>query len=244
MEPFLILFIAVFILFGIIFISYGIFFLITLFRTIKAGERTPPDSFSEIVMIFTEVIYTIVGPAIGFYRFDEYGHEIPFAKQHVLSIILLVIVSSLSYWIARFTTKTANPVFRILVSVGLLQGIILCAVTSIHFLTFIPLGVIYPMMGFELLSPVFALFLLIREFYFYNRVIFNYDDALPYRQELGFVPIPFKIIQAPIFSRIVIYGIMLIPLIVIQMFLAYGCGQDIDAIVKAYTHSVGFVFSY
>lgn len=234
----------IFFFFAILYLAYGLFFLITLMLSIKRGGRKPINSFSEIMMVITEVIFTIIGPIIGFMRFDEYGPEIPFAKQHVLTVILFVIVASLSFWIARFTSKTANPFLRVLVSVGILQGIIFCAITSIHFITFIPLGIIYPFMGFELLSPVFALFLLIREFYFYNKTEFNYDDALPYRQELGFVPIPFKIIQAPVFTRIVIYGAMLIPLVVVQMLFAYGCGQDIDSIVKAFTHSVGFVFSY
>lgn len=228
---------------AILYLVYGLFFLITFIRTIRVGEKNPENSFLEVLMVFSEVIFTIIGPIIGFMRFDEYGPEIPFAKQHVLTVILFVIVASLSYWIARFTSKTANPVLRILISVGMLQGIILCAVTTVHFLTFIPLGIIYPFMGFELLSPVFALFLLIREFYFYNNVKFNYDDALPYREELGFIPLPIKLIQAPFFTRLTIYGFMLLPLIIIQMLLAYGCGQDIDAIIKAYTHSVGFVFS-
>lgn len=235
---------GIFFFFAILYLVYGLFFLITFIKTIRIGERRPANSFSEVLMVFSEVIFTVIGPIIGFMRFDEYGPEIPFAKQHVLTVILFVIVASFSYWIARFTSKTANPVMRILISVGMLQGIVLCAVTSIHFLTFIPLGIIYPFMGFELLSPVFALFLLIREFYFYNKVEFNYDDALPYREELGFIPIPIKLIQAPIFTRLTIYGLLLLPLIIIQMFLSYGCGQDIDAIVKAYTHSVGFVFSY
>ena len=234
---------GIFIVFGILYVAYGIYFLITYFKTIKTGEAKPQNAFSEIMMVATELVYTIAGPIIGFMRFDAFGPEIPFAKQHVLTVILFVIVSSLSFWIARYTAKASNPILRILVSVGLLQGIVLCFITSIHFLTFIPLGIIYPIYGFELLSPVFALFILSREFYFYNKTEFNYDDALPYRQELGFVPVPFKIIQAPIFNRIVIYGAMLIPLIVLQMLFAYGCGQDIDALVKAFTHSVGFVFS-
>lgn len=234
---------AIFFVFGILYLSYGLFFLITYIRTIKKGERSPANSFPELVMVFSEVIYTIIGPIIGFLRFDAYGSDIPFAKQHVLTVILFVIVSSLSFWIARFTSKTANPVLRILVSVGLLQGIVLCLFASIHFLTFIPLGIIYPIMGFELLSPVFALFLLIREFYFYNKVVFNYDDAMPYRHELGFTPIPVKIIQSPFHTRIAIYGAFLIPLILIQVLLAFGCGQDLDAIIKAFTHSHGFIFS-
>lgn len=235
---------GIFFIFGILYAAYGIFFLITLFRSLKRGERSSNHSAKDFIMVFTEVIYTIIGPIIGFLRFDEYGPDIPFAKQHVLTVILFVIVSSLSFWIARFTSKTTNPIIRIIVSVGLLQGIVLCAITSIHFLTFIPLGMIYPFMGFELLSPVFALFILSRELYFYNRTAFNYDDAMPYRHELGFTPIPVRVLQAPFIPRMTIYGGLLIVLIISQMLLSYGCGQDLDAIVKAFTHSQGFVFSH
>ena len=150
----------IFFIFGIAYITYGIFFLITLSKSIKRGERGTSDSFSEYFMVFTEVVYTIIGPIIGFLRYDAYGPDIPFAKQHVLTVILFVTVSSFSFWIARFTSKTTNPILRIIVSVGLLQGIVLCFITTVHFITFIPLGIIWPIMGFELLSPVFALLLL------------------------------------------------------------------------------------
>lgn len=234
---------AIFLGFTIIYVSYGVYFLTTFFRSVRAGVRGALDRFSEAMMTFTEVIFTVIGPIIGFMRFDEYGPEIPFSKQHVLTVILFVTVSSLSFWIARFTNKTASPVLRILVSVGLLQGIILCLITSIHFISFIPLGVIYPFMGFELLSPVFAFFLLLRELDFYNKIQIDFEDALPYRNELGFVPLPIKILEAPAFTRLLIYGGLMVVLIVLQMIFAYGCGQEIDSIVKAYTHSVGFVFS-
>lgn len=234
---------GLFLITAVIYAIYSLLFLTTYVIAIIKGERENQSKWSQLLLVFSEVLFTVIGPIIGFERFDEYGPEIPFAKQHVLVIILLVIVSSASFWIARFTSKTENPFLRILVSVGLLQGIVLCSVTTIHFLEFIPLGIIYPFMGFELLSPFFALLILSREFYLYNKTKFNYDDALPYRQELGFVPVPFKIIQAPLITRLVIYGGLLIPVIILQMLLAYGCGQDIDAIVKAFTHSVGFVFS-
>lgn len=234
---------GLFFIVALIYAIYSLTFLTTFVIATLKGDSENQSKFSQFILVLSEILFTVIGPILGFARFDEYGPEIPFAKQHVLVIILLVIVSSASFWIARFTSKSANPFLRILVSVGLLQGIILCAVTTIHFLEFIPLGLIYPFMGFELLSPFFALLILSREFYLYNKTKFNYDDALPYRQELGFVPIPFKIIQAPLVTRLVIYGGMLIPVVIVQMLLTYGCGQDIDAIVKAFTHSVGFVFS-
>lgn len=229
---------------GIPYAAFVILIITLILLTIVRGIQKAKTLFAQIVLYFSEIIYTIVGPIIGFYRFDEFGDEIPFAKQHVLSIILPVIVSSLSFWIARFTAKSANPFLRIIVSVGLLQGIILCFITSIHFVSFIPLGLIYPWAGFELLSPLVALFLLIREFYFYNKVDLDFSELLPYREELDLLPLPIKFLKAPFVKRMFIYGFLLIPFLFVQVLIAYGFGQDIDSIVKAYTHSVGFVFSH
>ena len=234
----------IFFLMGIPYAAFVILIITLILLTIVRGIQKAKTLFAQIVLYFSEIIYTIVGPIIGFYRFDEFGDEIPFAKQHVLSIILLVIVSSLSFWIARFTAKSANPLLKIIVSVGLLQGIILCFITSIHFVSFIPLGIIYPWAGFELLSPLVALFLLIREFYFYNKVDLNFSELLPYREELDLLPLPIKILKTPFVKRIFIYGFLLIPFLFVQVLIAYGFGQDIDSIVKTYTHSVGFVFSH
>lgn len=227
-------------------VSYPVFLLfviITATVTIIRGEKECRNIFSTGVLVFSEIIYTIVGPVIGFMRFDQFGSDIPFSKQHVFTVILFVITSSASFWFARLTAKTANPMIRIIASVGLLQGIILCAVTTIHFLPFIPDGLMFPALGFELLSPFIALILLSREFYFYNKMELDLNELLPYRQELGFIPIPLKLLQLPIFQRCIIYGILLVPVIIAQVLLAYGCGQDIDALIKAFTHSHGFIFS-
>ena len=122
-----------FLLFAIIYAVYTLFFLTIFSITLWRGERNSKTSFSQIVMLISEIVYTIIGPIIGFARFDEYGPEIPFAKEHILIIILLVIVSSASFWLARLTKKSENPILRILLSVGMLQGIVLCFVTTIHF---------------------------------------------------------------------------------------------------------------
>ncbi|MGZ6519973.1 MAG: hypothetical protein ACXVED_20515 [Bacteroidia bacterium] len=220
-----------------------IYILATALATIVRGKKEYRNPFSTLAILFSEVVFTIVGPIIGFMRFDQFQPDIPFAKQHVLTIILFVITSSGAFWLARFTEKTFNPLIRIIVSVGLLQGIILCAFTTIHFLPFIPNGLMFPTIGFELLSPLVAFVLLFRAFYFYNKLEFDLSELLPYRRELGFIPIPFKIFQLPIFQRCFVYAILLIPAVIVQVMLAYGCGQDIDALIKAFTHSYGFTFS-
>lgn len=225
------------------YLVFVIFVITTLLMIFFRSEKRCRNLFSEAVIIFAEILFTIIGPIIGFIRFDEFGPDIPFAKEHVLVVILLVISSSAFYWIARFTNRVTNPLVRIMVSVGLLQGIVLCFFTSIHFIAYFPMGLIYPTLGFELLSPLVALLLLSREFYFYNKTEFNYDEHLPYRKELGFVPIPLKIMQFSFFTRLLIFGTLMIPMVIIQVAFAYGLGQDIDALIKAFTHSHGFIFS-
>ncbi|MBL0329440.1 MAG: hypothetical protein IPP64_08505 [Bacteroidetes bacterium] len=232
------------ILAALLYAFFMVFFLVFFFIGISKNDQQTKSKFSTAVLLFSEIIYTIIGPIIGFARFDMYGPEIPFAKNHVLIIILLVIVASASFWVARLYSKTENPILRIIVSAGMLQGILLCAITTIHFLEFIPLGMMYPFMGFELLSPLFALLILSREFYVYNKKEFDLEDALPYRQEFGMIPIPLKILQTPFLQRIVIYLILLLPFVFLQMLLTFGCGQELDAILKAFTDSVGFVFSH
>ena len=225
------------------YLTFVIFILTTLLITIIREEKSCRNLLSTCILHFAEVVYTIIGPIIGFMRFDQFQPDIPFAKQDVLTIILLVITSSASFWLARLTSKTGNATIRIITSVGLLQGIVLCAITSIHFIPYLLNGLMFPALGFELLSPVIVFVLLCREFYFYNRMEFNLNELLPYRQELGFIPIPLKIFQLLIFQRCLVYGVLLVPVIVAQVLLAYGCGQDIDALVKAFTNSHGFTFS-
>jgi hypothetical protein len=228
---------------AILYSSFVITIFVTASATIIRGEKGCQYIFSTSLLLFAEIVYTIIGPIIGFMRYDQFQPDIPFAKHDVLIIILLVITSSASFWLAKLTNKCSNALVRIIISVGLLQGIVLCAVTSIHFLPFFGNGLMFPWLGFELLSPLIALILLSRELYFCNKMEFNLNELLPYRQELGFIPIPLKIVQLPIFQRLFVYGAMLIPVIIIQVLFAYGCGQNIDSLIKAFTHSHGFTFS-
>lgn len=226
-------------LLGIPYVGYVIFLIVNSIKTLVKNK----DRSSTVFILISEMIFTIIGPGIGFWRFDKYGSDIPFDKHHVLSIILLVIVSSASFWLAKLTHKNGNPVLRILLSIGMLQGILLCFITSIHFILFIPMGIIYPFFGFELLSPIIALLFLLKEFNFYNRIIFDLDELLPYRAQLGFIPLPIKIMQLPALPRIAVYLTGVVMLLFLEIMIASFFGQDYDSIIKAFTHSVGFIFS-
>src|SRR5687768_15527358 len=134
---------------GILYFVFCLFLIINSIRSML--QRKPSSGSGSPLILICEIIFLVIAPAIGFCRFDEYGHEMPFSKHHVLIIILMTIISSASFWIARLNPRNQNPVVRILISAGMLQGIILCFVSSIHFIPFIPLGLIYPVFGFELL---------------------------------------------------------------------------------------------
>ena len=225
-----------------IYLVYLIWVITAVFKSFSRDENSNQNSFNDSLIIFSEIVFTIAGPIIGFMRYDKYGPDIPFAKHHVFSIILLVIAASSSFWLASFTSKNKNPILRIILSVGMLQGIVLCFVVTIHFIPYILSGIIFPLFGFELLSPVMALLLLIRAFYFYNKDEVDLNELIPYHEKIG-LPLPYQLFNMSFSKRIIFYLLLLVPLIAAQVFVAYACGQDIDSLVKAFTHSRGFTFS-
>ncbi|MCW3071423.1 MAG: hypothetical protein JWO44_1313 [Bacteroidetes bacterium] len=230
-------------LIGIPYVIYILYVIITAIRTMLRNDKNKLSVYGIASMLIADVIFTVIAPAIGFCRFDAYGPNMPFARHHVISIILLVMASSLSFWCARLTAETRMPLLRILFSVGMLQGILLCFITTIHFMNYFVLGIIFPFEGFELLCPLVAFFLLIREFYFYNKTESISAELLPYREMLGFIPLPLKIIQLSMPKRIVVYSGLLVIAIALQVAFLYAFGQDADSIVKAFRESSGFIFS-
>ena len=225
-------------IFAAVYVPYILYIIVVSLLQIARGEKKP-----GVLLGIAEVIFTVIGPAIGFWRFDQYGHDIPFAKPEAISIMLLTATSSAAFWLAKLTEPTNNPVVRIIISAGMLQVMLVCVLTSIHFITFIPLGIMFPWAGFELLSPLLAFFLLFREFYFYNRRVLDMEELLPYHKELGFVPLPHQVFQLPLSQRLVVYTALAVIAIVLQSGLLYAIGQPIDTVIRAYTHSTGFIFS-
>jgi len=221
---------------------YAIYVIITIIISLIRGEKDFRYEFTNLLILISEIMFTTIAPAIGFMRYDQYLPDIPFAKQYVLIIIILVISSSLSFWLSRFL-DTTKPMIKIFLSVGLMQGIILCGVISIHFIPFLPLGIMWSWLGFELLSPIFAFMFLVREFYFLNKSEFNYPELLPNRKELGFIPVPVLVLQQSFIARLFIYFTLTILIIILQVLIGCALGLDIDSLIKAFTHSHGFVFS-
>lgn len=198
---------------------------------------------SPFRLLVSDIIHTVIAPIIGFLRYDEYGSDIPFAQEHVLTVIILVFFSSVSFWLSRFTRTINTPIQNTLLSIGILQGMILCLIMTIHFLDFIPNGLALPMFGFELLSPLIAFFLLLKEFYFVNRSIKKIPETGLIYLKIGSMKISYEIINKLLYYRIFLYPILLVTLILFEIGIACLLGQDFDAIMKAFTESKGFIFS-
>jgi|GEM_PF-3090772 len=233
---------VILILLGIPYVVYILYVIVTAIRTINRNDKNKLSEYGKAILLTSDFIFTLIAPVIGFCRYDSYGPNMPFSKRHVISIILLVIVSSASFWGARLTSGTRIPYLRILFSVGMLQGLILCFACTIHFLNYFALGIIFPLAGFELLCPLVAFFLLLREFYFYNKAAVP-AELLPYREELGLLPVPLQVIQLPALPRLAVYMGLLAIAVALQVAFLYSLGQDADSIIKAFRESSGFIFS-
>ena len=105
-------------------------------------------------------------------------------------------------------------------------------------------GIVFPLIGFELLSPLMAFFILLRQYYFYSKIKIDIGEQLPYRAELGLIPLQYKIMHLHGLSKLVVFIAIVLTLVLSQMLVGYLIGLDFDAIVKAFTHSHGFVFSW
>ena len=198
-------------------------------------------------LIFAEVIYTVIGPIIGFLRYDEYGPDIPFSPQHVLTIIILVIFSSLSFWISRFSKTKATKFQKYLLNIGLLQGMILCIIVTIHFIPRISDGILFPMLGFEMMSPFIAFFLMLKEFYL-NYKFINAPEVqqviTPLSYHGKFVAKKNNLLIAEIMdNKRLLIPFLLGGLLVFEICIAVIFGQQFESIYYAFSQSVGFIFS-
>jgi hypothetical protein len=189
-----------------------------------------------------EFIFTVAGPAIGFMRFDAFGPEIPFSKEHVSAVVLVTIAASSSFWIAKISGRQLGTTAKWIVSGGMMAGILLCLVTTIHFGGYNLMGLMYPLFGFELLSPFMGIFILLKELWLlHTRVIteeipgMDVLDAPVKQQE--------KVTAAGMSNALVTSVMIALPLLCVLVVLNFAMGHPLDALIRAYTESKGFIFS-
>lgn len=177
-------------------------------------------------VVLPGILFTTLAPLIGFMRFDAFGPEIPFSKHHVAVIELVVIISAVCYWISKFFKKKLPPVVNLLVRAGLIQGIILDAIVTIHFTNYFGMGIMFPLFGFELLAPPIAMLFLIYELQC-NLKSAPQNMALEFSAEKKFL----------------LHAGIVLALIVVEQAVLLPAGSQWDSLVSAFTESKGFVFS-
>jgi hypothetical protein len=184
------------------------------------------DELSDWVIIWG-ALFTTAAPLIGFMRFDAYGPEMPFSKQHVLVIELLVVVSAVCYWVSKFAKKKVSPFVNLLLRAGLIQGIILDVIVTIHFGHYMGMGLLFPMFGFELLAPPIAMMFLLYE------LTCNFRTPKQKAEPLFFID---KILPLHLGAVIV--------LVFVQQAALIPAGFHWNSLVLAFTESKGFIFSH
>lgn len=178
-------------------------------------------------MITLGMLFTSIAPLTGFMRYDAFGPEIPFSKQHVLVIELIVVVSAICYWVSKFAKKKLSPFVNLLLRAGLIQGIILDAIVTIHFLNFMGMGLMFPMFGFELLAPPIAMLFLLYELTCNFRTPKQQADPVFFTDKI--LPLHLAAVIVLVFAQ----QAVLIP-----------TGSEWNSLVSAFTESKGFIFSH
>jgi hypothetical protein len=204
---------------------------ITVFVLIRSRKKSIGNAFSNDDessewMILFGALFTSIAPLIGFLRFDAYGPDMPFSKQHVTIIELLVIVSAICYWISKLAKKKLHPLANLFLRAGLIQGIILDVIITIHFANYMGLGLMFPFFGFELLAPPMAMLFLLYE------LECNFKSPKQIPDPVNFTGKKFPLQLGAVMTLIFVQQALLLPM-----------GSQWDSLVLAFTESRGFIFS-
>lgn len=202
--------------------------------------NNPNHVISRKRLIISEFVFIYIGPLIGFSRYDDHDPEMPFAQEHVLSIVLISAVSIFCYFLSRIFENKLSLIQKGILSVGILQGIILCFFTSIHFIYYLPQGIFFPFFGFELATPYIGFLLLSIQFYFLNKK--NSTHTINEIKKLKSPYFP-QLKKLLIIYRFQIYPLLLGILLALEIIVLLFLGEEVDGILKAFYLSNGFFFS-
>lgn len=208
--------------YGLLLLGSIVVIVLSWVRSSRCDYRSDPPSAWLTVF---GIIFTIIAPLIGFIRFDNYPPEIPFAKAHVASVEIMVIISALSYWLSRFYKREIPEWLNFFVRAGMMQGVTLCAFVAVHFGGYLVQGFLLPTFGFELDAPLIVIPLLLYEL----RCNYALDELNGYTAQ----------VQR---NRALQPGLLVVLLIVEQASLL-PFGYSWNSLALAFTQSNGFTFS-
>jgi hypothetical protein len=210
-------------------VFYCLFLLWCLFEIFRCWKKSNAADYKNDIrsplLSIAAFLFLVVSPIIGFNRYDDFRPSIPFERANVLSIEVLVAIASVSFWISRVYKHQLPSWGRILVRAGLLQGVLVSLIISIHFGGYLLNGLIFPLFGFELDAPVIAFFLMSYELNCNMKI----DSGLAENAKTRML----------IHQSAAFFGLLILQALILLPF-----GYPVDSILLAFDNSTGFTLSH
>ncbi|OJJ15051.1 hypothetical protein BKI52_39995 [marine bacterium AO1-C] len=192
-----------------------------------------------------EILFLLMAPILGFIRYQEFQTtgEVVFSPAHLPTLIALAALGGMSFWVSRFFKYNAPPWLTILLPLGLIQGILINLILVIHFGKYMLLGAVFPLLGFELIAPLFNVIFISRELYHQHLALRQHVKNEPIYSTNYLVLGLFFLMDTRFFTKLRICMVLFVPAFLFQITLLVLCGQSPDAIVQVFTDTKGFTFS-
>lgn len=217
----------------IIYLGFIIFSIVVIIITAVKSKKYYSKFWDKTVVF--EIIFMIIGPAIGFARYDDFGFEIPFNTDLDWLLIIPVYFVIFSYFLSKYARVKNLVKVSFVSAVSLSLGLIITLITSIHFGGYIATGIVFPVFGFELVSPVICTFLLIKELIFIHQFQVNQIETMP--EPYG------KIAKTPFIPKLGFGLLGASALLVVYQLILLAFGYGSTALIDIYSSSHNFTFS-
>lgn len=225
-------------------IPFGVLVLYALIQTVrsislsfKLQEEMPLNG----LMIFLEISFTVIAPLLGFWRYDDFGPERPFAAQQLFTLQFITWASVIAYWTSRFAKHHLPNYANMLLMALIFQGFILNLVLIAHFGSWVMMGFIFPMLGFELVAPYLNLLFLGRELY-NNHLHSKSANFLKIKHTTaGKVEKILAISSFP--QKIALAFVGFLMFLSVEVGISMVFNQKPTALIEVFTNSIGFTFS-
>ncbi|MDX1798987.1 MAG: hypothetical protein R3255_10095 [Candidatus Lokiarchaeia archaeon] len=182
-----------------------------------------------------ELLFMIIGPPLGFYRFNKFGYDAPFKDEIAWILIVLVYIVIISYWLSKYSRINRLYQLNIVSFFPLILGLIITFVTAIHFIPYMILGLMFPILGYELFSPLICLILLLREIRLSNQ--FQTEN------QIGFSSQYQRFVQLSQVNKVIIGIVFSVAFLLIYQFILSALGYPFSTLTDIYTQTHGFTFS-
>jgi hypothetical protein len=206
---------------------------IDFFKFLLTGKRF----FNKVIARLVEFTFVLLFPFIYLIMVDTPTNDCcsesaTFSPEHKLTIYALIALCEVAYFYSSFKQKIGSPILEVLTNVGLLLGVALNIIISVH------VGEMYWLIGN---MPIIFLFVL--------QLVKNHSVFLATnRQHIQDASAPFekiawKILLLPILLKMPILLVLSLPVLIVITSILLLFGQKPDAVVKAFTDTYYHGFS-